>query len=693
MATLKSGLSNLLPPSFAEGADGAVYVCNGINRPQRWDGETAAAEDAGLLPPTAAVNVASLASAGTIYGDYTIYTRAIDDGGIPSNFGPAASVVVTAGAKMAGFAYTTIPSSPDSRAVKSQIWRNTHGQRHTFYLDVETASPTATSLRTDGELILQEALRYETEEGYPNAMRFTPPPTDMSVVVPFQDRLWFLVPAEEAPGSIEVSGNKVYGGGTAFDASMVGKQLSSAGRLRAVVASVESAEELTLTTSAYTTGFGATGDYYSISAGLDRTNLVQWSEPGEPESCPEVNSFVMQRDGDRLTGAFVLGGYLYLAKERHLYRLGTAGDPRNDLSVDLVAGRGCLNHRTWTHAEGLVFALDRLGCYAFDGREPAPISGPVQDFFRGRINWSVSKWFHAVHSAEEECVRFFVALDGSTMPRHSLTFHYRAKAWEVEEYAKEVTCSTLAQIHGEHRAIAGIGGQVCLLNEGVLDGPSPTASYRADSLGDWPDGTVAGTVTQSGDNWVEDSTGTFTFSSYLSDPGVVGAEITIVSGTGMGQRRRITTTDGTRIIVTDPWIVRPDATSRYQIGGIPYEIKLGSWRFLEVENQNVRQVAIHFEPVQTGTLNLNYYLDHSATPEAAAIDYDGQDGVVATAGSPDIAIDLSNVTGYARFSIDDGFENRGPAHRVIELRLHGVGGKEKIRIYSVTIDGVQPNGD
>ncbi|HDZ44022.1 MAG TPA: hypothetical protein ENH80_08790, partial [Phycisphaerae bacterium] len=401
MATLiNNGLSPSQPVTMAVAPDGVLYVTNGIDGARRWDGQTASAETAGITASTAHCEVAGSGS-GDIYGSFDVYTRFVDDAGVPSSFSAATTIAVTSGDSFGQFDYTSIPISDEDRVVGRQIWRSTAGQSTTFYLDVEidnNSDQSDSSTRTDGELVQQTAMRYLTEDGWPNANRFGPPPSHMQVVVSFGNRMWYLVPADYTEGSASVSGTTVSGSGVQWTRQMIGRRVYRGGKLSGVISGFTNNGLLALSTSAVS-GFGS-GSYYRIGDD-DERNKVYFSEAGEPESFPldddgaHTNVITGQEDGDKLTGGMPLGSYLYLLKESHIYRLSTAGDPRRDAGIALVAERGCLNQRCWCRVEGMAFLMDRAGVYVFRGTQTEAVSPPVQDFFRGRINWSRSKWFHA----------------------------------------------------------------------------------------------------------------------------------------------------------------------------------------------------------------------------------------------------------------------------------------------------------
>jgi hypothetical protein len=694
MATLRTNkFSPSEPLTYAVSPDGVLYMANGIDAPQRWDGQTASAETAGIVASTASCQV-SASGSGDIYGTYHIYTRFLDDAGVPSSFSSATTIAITSGASCETLNYTEIPLSTESRVTEREVWRNTAGQLHTYYRDCvidDNETQVTSSTRTDGDLVTQSSIRLLTEDGWPNANRFYPPPSWMKVVVSFGNRMWYLVPADYTDGTATIDEATVTGTATRWTQQMLNRRLYIAGKLAGTIESLTTSS-ITLTESP-SDGFGS-GSYYAIGDD-DERNRVHFSEDGEPESFPKdtngnyTNVVQLQEDGDRLTGGMALGSYLYLLKEAHIYRLSTAGDPRRDANVALVAERGCLNQRTCCRVEGVAFMMDRSGIYVFQGTTTEAISGPVQDYFRGRINWDVSKWFHAAASADEELVYFYVALDGDLWPKSALVFNYRLQQWYEDSYPFWVGCSGIARINGERRIIAGSENTVVLMNQGILDGLAPYADNREDSVPEVTE-TVRGTVTWADSNTISDNAADFSFSNWHADPTDVGAPVTVIDSNGDYQTRRIASITGSAITVQDAWASTPSVGDTYQIGAIEYQAKFGSFRFLEREQENRRGVRLIFEPqTEDGKVNIRRYLNHSSTPYSDNYPHDDEIGGEVTRDSANFQVDLTQAEGMAFQRFDGHIEDGTPSARVVEIELKGVSGKERAKFYQLDVEGVR----
>lgn len=692
MATIKTNVSRFRAMSFAVAHDGSGYFANGLDLPQRWDGQTAECEDAGLAAPTSVCDMAAQSTAGTIWGDLQVYCRYVDDAGIPSNFSAVTSIAVTSGDKTQGFRYTNVPQ-PSGRQSKTEIWRNTRGQTVTWYLDVDNSPASTSTAKTDGDLIDQSSLRFVTAEGWPNANRFTQPPDWASVVVSFQNRTWWAVPVDYTwgDGTVSTTTSYVKVTGAKLTSPMAGRTLHASGFLGTEIDSIDSDTSLTLT-AAPSEGFGTAGDWHSISTDDEANyNTLLFSEAGEPESVPTTNALTLQKDGDRLTGMLPLGAYLFLLKHRHIYRGSTAGDPRRDMTFMLAAQRGCLNQQCWCRVQGAAFLLDRQGCYVFAGSDPVDISGQIADWFQKRVNWSAEQHFHIEHSPEDHTVRCIVAVDQDYYPQDVFAYNYQLGQWHHEGYPFKLGASVQAPIGGQERVLVGMEEQVALMGEGVLDGPSPGLGAHQDRLMSVSQ-TTRGTVTSATTNTITDTAANFDFSGWSTKPQDVGTPVYVIDSAGDWNMRRIASINSTSSSITFQRALSaaPAVGETYQIGGIEYQGKWGSFALPEYEQEQVRRALVRFQPQHAaGKVNLRKYFDHTSAVETAHIDYDSNIGVKVESDSGNIQLDLERSEGVLFHRFDGGFEAGSPAQRSIEIELKGVSGEERAKLYEVVVDGVK----
>lgn len=589
----------------------------------------------------------------------------------------------------AGYAsvqYTDVPVPTSPRVTRRQVLRNTEGQLTTFYVDVDSddlAATSFTSSRDDEELAAQEEVPLLDDDGSALANRHGVPPDWKSALASHLGRVYAAVDVVYREGSavVEAGSLSVSGVGTEWTEEMAGRFLYVVGGGRYQIDEVdEAAQTLTLLTPY----LGATDPYarYAIRPAPAEADLVYYSEANLPESWPATNAISVTNDGDELTALANSSSFLYFVKKRHIYKLTVQEDPAVDGRVYLaVDGRGCLNQRCWAEVEGRLFMLDEQGVHVFDGSsQTEPVSTAIQDLFRDRdggysINWRGAEFFHCVHFPQQEVIRWFVSLGGSYLPRHALAFNHRLGRWWVEEYASPVGASCKSFLNGQPCVFLGCDARrVFKLWEGTLDGPDAGA------------GTVRGTATAATLLSLTDASAEF------PSAGVVGAPLQIVDGAGRGQCRRVVEADGTTLRVDRPWLVMPDETSVYQLGGVRWLYRSGWYRFADDENQNPRRVELIFNPVRSPALaDLRLYRDFSGDPIVWKTAYTSADanGFRSEDGSAYLAGDLTKTTGYLMKRFTAHKELLADAARFWSLELSGVQNAEQVVISEVTLQGVK----
>ncbi len=413
---IASGLDATGPLSMAEDRRGILYMVNGVDTPLRWDGITAATENAGIVAPVTGMTAAG-AGSGSVTGEYTCYVRYIDNDGIPSNFSPAVTATLTSNT---GVAYGSIPVSSDTRVVNKELWRNTDGQTVTFYKDatITNATTSKTTTNDDEALIALTSLRFLTEDGFPNANRFTPPPTTMTVVEECFDRMWYLVPQGTTP-SVDLI-NKAF-----FSEADEPYAVPTVNRIETSYDGDRLRGIMPLFSCAY---FLKERHIYRLACTVDPRTSSQLSQVAE-------RGVINNRCWSRVDGTAILmdrrGVYLFDGS--------TTQDISGPISDWFVGVRG---------------------------GQTAP------------IDWTPSKalWYHMVNDPVERCVRIFVALvgDTGTRPKNALCFNYRLNQWFLETYPWEIGASANADVAGQPEVLVGSEEsgtipQVMLMNTGYTD--------------------------------------------------------------------------------------------------------------------------------------------------------------------------------------------------------------------------------
>jgi hypothetical protein len=141
-------------------------------------------------------------------GKYQCYYRYVDTtpeasgGPIPSNLSPVREVDTGEGTQSLAWAWAP-PANTDGRVLGVELWRSTGNQAITLYR-VTTIPAVSVGNTPYVDDLTDEELRDANRTGYAampivlpngelNAMRFVPPPSNKSVAVRFQDRIWYGV--------------------------------------------------------------------------------------------------------------------------------------------------------------------------------------------------------------------------------------------------------------------------------------------------------------------------------------------------------------------------------------------------------------------------------------------------------------------------------------------------------------------
>jgi hypothetical protein len=425
---------------------------------------------------------------------------------------------------------------------------------------------------------------------------------------------------------------------------------------------------------------------YVIRPAPAERKLLYYSAAGLYEAWSVFNALAVPADGDDMTGLMPMGSFLYILERQHIYRLTTQTDPAVDGYLFRAATRGCVNNRCWVLVDDIAYILDQAGAFQFTGGQAKPISEAIQDLFETypspddteRINWRAAPYFHAVHYPAQEIIRWFVALSGSSKPRHALSYAYRTNRWAIEEWPFDVGCSALGRMADRPQVfLGGPSDRILAFGQGSLDGPDPTT------------GTVRGLVTAAGLTWLADSQANFPVS------GVVGYPVVLASGRGKGQVRRVVAQTGTTLAVDQPWAILPDATTTYQLGGIPWVWRSGWFRWAEEERENPRRVEIVFLPLAHAcALDARLYLDRASIPLLWDSTFTSEQAnqFASLQGSPDLTADLTKAAGFVQRRMDSWREFNVEGRRFFQLELAGVANQDPVVIYQAIVDGAAGGG-
>jgi hypothetical protein len=671
-----------MPNSFAESQSGLLLIVSGFDPVLRWDGLKPSAEVAGMSAPTVAPTIAA-SGTGTINGSYTAYLRFVDDLGNVSNLSPISNTLTATLASTITYTNVQIPTDP--KVKRRQLLRSTAGQAATYYVDVDSTDITATtfqSTKTDSQLNVGEAVPIlDPSDNSIFANRHNPPPNYKIAIVNHLGRMFMAGELDYTQGSCKVTFGSatVQGVGTEWLNALVGRLIYVVGARQSYqIATIDETNQTLTLTEVYQDATDYLAPYAIRPAPAER-KLVYYSEAGLPESWPPTNALSVQDDGDEITGLMVKGSFVYIVERRHVYRFTFQEDPALDGFLFLSSKRGCLNPRSFVVVEDIAYMLDEQGIHAFSGADDKPISTTIQDVFRPsdspyRINWKEKRFFHCCHFPQQETIRWYVSMAGDYLPQHAIAYNYRLERWWIEEYSRPIGSSCTGLYLGQQQVFLGSDGRsVMALWQGLLDGPQEEGA------------TVRGTVTSCGLTSITDATATF------PSTGVVNNPVVIAEGRGAGQRRNVSSVSGQTIYVDEPWLILPDTTSVYQLGGIQWHYTSAWFRFVLSEQYIERRVATLVEPtLNDARMTLQVFVDFANTPISwqASMTSEEGGGVQSTAGGTDLLIDMKKTSGYAqkRMAGNREFFTDGP--RYTQLKLSGVTSRDAQRVYFVAFDAV-----
>jgi hypothetical protein len=581
--------------------------------------------------------------------------------------------------------YTNVPTTTEARVTRRQILRSRTGDLTVFYVDIDTDDLTSTtfdSAATNDDLL--DGVALVDDLGDDLSIR-TPPETFRKFVAHHLGRMFAagIEPYSEGAVSVTNGSKTVTGIGTEWGrVTFPGRYIDVVGGNKSYeIYSVESTTSLTLV-DAYS---GTTDEYayYTIHPGAARRREFVWSRVGEPEAFPAFNSAELEQDigAGELTGLMPMNAFLYILAENRIYRFSFVNNPISDGFSVKASSRGCVNNRCHIRVDEAAYMLDYVGFHVFYGNEDAAIgSQEVQDLFRRgstgkyRINWRARRYFHAVYDPGEATVRWFLCMGGSYTPYHAVAYNVRLKRWWIEEYPFPISASCLGRYQGNPQVyLASDAQRIFALHQSTLDGIKSTGA------------TIRGTVTSSGVDWIADSTASFPTTT-------AGTYLYITQGKGKGQRNRIVSISGTTVNVLHPWLIRPDTTSTYQIGGVAWSWKSRWMMWGDEAGMAQRAVALSFRPLSAqAQMYLRVYEDLSGTAQAwertQTLAYGNGIALLADDPTTDLSIDCTKSNGRVTHRLPDFAEWYTDGPRYVSIELSGTQNTEQQAVFSVAVDG------
>jgi hypothetical protein len=580
--------------------------------------------------------------------------------------------------------YSDVEVPTDTNVTRRQILRSKPGAVGVFYIDIDeedVTSNTFSSTKLDSELEPDVAVVMLDSNGVDtNLSRHGVPPNYKRVVSAYQNRMFFGVNYVER-SMVTISGDSATGVATDWPNVFDGRTLyQDSGKGLVEVDADSQTAALSESTTTTQTASQAT---IAQAAPDEQRVYHSWVTGSDsfPESVHPNRTFQFSRNSNHgnMTSSFVFNGNFYVGFKAAIYQYAFNTDPTSlpdgDGRVQLVVPRGVCNNRTIAYTDDLAVIMDREGVFMFDGNTLESVSGPIKPVFTGAgtpaIQWANQEWFHAAYFATQRTVRFFVTLDGGPYPRHALCFNVDQRFWWVEEYPWPVTSSAVGVLDGQSVVFLGSTGRRVFTLNGNRDG-------LAAVLGD----TQRGTATGSGWRTLTDSAATFTSS-------LAGSVLTIVEGTGRGQRRTISSVSGTTLTLKNHWGTRPSTDSVYQIGGVAWSYRTGKLLLNNNNQRQVRRVEMFWQPTsKPSSLSYEVFADwnYTANVNKETRKAGSTDGVSTTKDSTFNKVDLT-VRGHVEQEFGGNRPEGVSGEKFVAVSVSGVINDERLRLLGLAVAG------
>ena len=363
-------------------------------------------------------------------------------------------------------------------------------------------------------------------------------------------------------------------------------------------------------------GTTKTGTNYTIAG---NRNIVWYSYVNtdgtpRPESWPSDYWFSLNKDdGAVLAGIGTFYNQLVFIKNADVlsqsYIYITSGVNHGDYGDNLRSISSPYNCVAWATIKNIVIDgvelmawLSDRGPVIFDGTKVVAIADELEDTFLG-LNTSRLQHAHSCWNPNEEEWRIYVPSYGSGI--NDLRFVFKPKfkspvnsygSWWKDEGGDWQSALYYKDSTGVWQEFTGDSiGFLMKSDVGTNDGVSS--------------GTRSGTVTSATSTTLADNAAAYT----TTGDGLKGVYIEILSGTGVGQRRRIKSNTATVLTLYTAWDTTPDATSTYAIGNISQRWKT---RWEDDDNGGVKKKYEYLKMVivaqSAGSMNVDVFIHNGS---------------------------------------------------------------------------------
>jgi hypothetical protein len=308
-----------------------------------------------------------------------------------------------------------------------------------------------------------------------------------------------------------------------------------------------------------------------ILIAFDRVLMVSESDPtmliysraGRTHSFPSANyQYVGRKDGYRIDKIELNGKSVVIHKKNSIYYLD--GDPKTTTAVRLN-GRGTAGrYSSCADIDGLVYRLSQDGFYCLSPTDYSTVD--LRDEYIGgdiateesAIVWTAMTYVRMIgYVRQSQTFVYAIFPNTSDLSSNLLAYDVTTKQWTPHYVGTDIYSITTQQnaTSAQKELIFGDGyGKVWRWDLGYADG----SSGGTDDLNGISTGTAATTLTDS------------TKSALWTTNALVGCVVTILTGTGANQRKRISANTTTQITVVGGWTTTPSVGCEYSIGAIDH---------------------------------------------------------------------------------------------------------------------------
>jgi hypothetical protein len=471
--------------------------------------------------------------------------------------------------------------------------------------------------------------------------------------------------------------------------------------------------------------------WYGVSTSGQDVNSIFFSEFDEFESCPaeyEISIQNNQRTTDSITALVPFSSFLLAMQTSHCYAISYNTDPTVDVSIQMIAQRGCLSQHCHDLYDNTLFAMDERGIYAMNrSGSVESLSDPISDLFQNNLlDLTIRKRFFLKVDPRTAILRAFVALagQGARSPTLALCYSFVTKAWWTESWPNGLTCAAAFRfvqndadecvygaVDGDVYRFTGFRDQqyrsiqsVTITNGGAGYTTAPTVTVAAGQAGAGArftalvrDGVVTEIlIVESGYGYGDTSTTPFTSAVTLS-----------ISAPPAG---------GTQAVATATAVAPELADNVYPQATVPVTMKTGAFTLINDANIDQktalidRSVTVIYRPTETSTeLTLREYFNNSSAPRVNVMPRDRGTGFTSSTSGAKTSLDmiatrspLGLATGVAKAAFAGrnlSDQSGADRHVAIELsvaaRSANSGDTEPARVvlYGLDVNGVVPRGE